>query len=289
MIKKIIKKLLHPRMINLLKSPLYELRNIREDLKSYFGKYNYPYKIIFVAGLPKSGTTWVENFFSKIPGYVIRSLSGDQEYIQNHGIPENGFKYFPVKCYSCLKTHANPTIENFKSLDKNGIKKIVVIYRDPRDVAVSRYFHLCKSPKKPSEPYYMDYTSMDKNDAIKHSIMIIKKEFFKWIDGWLDYASENPDMISVIKYEDMYSDTLISFKKISYHYGLNLDDKQIILILDSLKNMKKGFNNNKLAGEKSTFRKGGSGGWRDHFTAEHIDLFTNKEKEMLSKFGYDNF
>ena len=41
MLKKIIKKFTHPRFISLLKNPIYELRNIQEDLKSYFGKYNY--------------------------------------------------------------------------------------------------------------------------------------------------------------------------------------------------------------------------------------------------------
>lgn len=279
---------MHPRFINLLKNPIYEIKNIQEDFKSYFGKYNYPHRIIFIAGLPKSGTTWVENFFTKIPGYVIRSLSGDQKYINNHGIPSNGFKYFPKKCYSCIKTHANPTIENFKALNKNGIDKIIVIYRDPRDVAISRYFHFCKSPKKPSEPYYMDYNSMDKKDAIKHSILIIKKEFFKWINGWLDYAKQNPDKILIIKYEEMYFNTFITFKKICLYYEINLNDKHIYLILDSLKDMKKEFNTNKIAGLKSTFRKGGSGGWKDHFTKEHIDLFTSEDKEMLKKFGYDN-
>ena len=218
MLKKIIKKITHPRFISFLKNPIYELRNIQEDFKSYLGKYNYPYRIIFIAGLPKSGTTWVENFFTKIPGYVIRSLAGDQECIKNHGIPENGFKHFPKRGYSCIKTHANPTIENFKSLNKNSIEKIIVIYRDPRDVAISRYFHLCSSPKKPSEPYYMDYNSMNKNDAITHSILIVKKEFFKWINGWLDYAKQNPEEVAIIKYEDMYFNTIITFKKICEIY-----------------------------------------------------------------------
>jgi len=288
-VKRFIKKYVHPRVRNLVRSPSFEFRNIQEDLKSYFGQYSYPYRAIFIAGLPKSGSTWAENFFAKIEGYVIRPLSGDQDYIMRHGIPENGFKYFPKKCYSSIKTHADPTAKNFQSLEKNGIEKVIVIYRDPRDVAVSRYFHLCKSPKKPWEPYYVDYNAIDKNDALKHSIEIIKQYYFDWIEGWLTYAKQNPDKVCVVRYEDMYYDTVATFQKMVDHYELNLDDDHVIAILDSLQTMKKGFNDNRSSGKKSTFRKGGSGDWRNHFTKEHIELFSSEKQDLLRKFGYQGF
>ena len=288
-LKNNIKSFVNPRIKRLLRSPLFELRNIREDFKSYLGIYNYPYKKIFIAGLPKSGTTWVENFFSRVPGYVIRPFSGNKKLIESFGIPENGFKYFPEKCYSCIKTHASPTTENFKSLDKNKIEKIIVIYRDPRDVAISKYFHWSNVSNRPGKLKFVDYNSMNKNEAIKHSIMVVKRYVFEWINGWLVYSKLNPNKVSIVRYEDMYANSFAIFKKMSQHYCLNLNDEQITLLLDLLKKNKKGFQINNVAGQKSTFRKGGSGDWKNHFTREHIKLFTTDERKMLQNFGYKDF
>ena len=32
-------------------------------------KMHYPHRLVFIAGLPKSGTTWLENLMGAIPGY----------------------------------------------------------------------------------------------------------------------------------------------------------------------------------------------------------------------------
>lgn len=288
-IKRQIIKKLHPRIINFILSPVFELRNIREDVKAYFNFYAYKHPVIFIIGLPKSGTTWVENFFSRIPGYVIRKLSGDPEYITKHGIPEDGFKYFSKGRYSCIKTHANPTVENFHVLKKNDINKKILIYRDPRDVAISRYFHLLKNPKTPDEPYYIDYRNVSKDEGIAHSIHVVKSEFFHWIDGWIKFSEQYPEEFCVIKYEDMYADPFKIFKKMVNFYEIDMKEDEITNYLDSLELMKNNFNVKTATGTKSTFRKGGAGDWKNHFTNEHIQLFTLKERKMLLQFGYEDF
>ena len=81
---------------------------------SSFGEEN----ILFVAGYPKSGTTWVENFISNIPGYNPRELNGDPEIIRLQNLPDDAFKWFPKSGYSSIKTHTNPNENNFLQFSK---------------------------------------------------------------------------------------------------------------------------------------------------------------------------
>ena len=64
--------------------PFFYLRRLKNDLLSILGVRFGETNILFVAGYPKSGTTWVENFISNIPGYNPR----EQEVVNmfNSGI-----------------------------------------------------------------------------------------------------------------------------------------------------------------------------------------------------------
>ena len=248
--------------------------------------FNYPYKIIFIAGLPKSGTTWVENFISRVPGYTPRTLTGDRGYINNHGIPMDGFQNFPENEYSCIKTHAEPTSKNLEALKANGVEKVIVQYRDPRDVAISRYHHILKNPKQPHEINYADYSNMSFDDGLSHSIEVIKEEYIPWIQNWINIIKEEPSKYCIIKYEDLYDNPVDSFIKVSNFYKLNLTPEQIKTILEDLEFMKNKFNISSKAGQKSTFRKGGYNNWKSVFSQTHLDSFSEK-KALLEEIGYN--
>lgn len=248
--------------------------------------YTYPYKIIFIAGLPKSGTTWVENFFTRVYPYKPRFLSGDKGYISDHGIPMNGFDSFSKYEYSCIKTHAEPTKENLEALKYNGIEKIIILYRDPRDVAISRYYHILKYPKKPHEINYADYSNMSFDEGLCHSINVIKNEYFQWIDNWLSIVEKDPSNYFVIRYEDLYDNPVKSFSKLSNFYELNLSKEEVEEILENLSFMKDKFDINKKIGQKSTFRKGGYNNWKQIYKKGHLELFNSNEKNLLIRFGY---
>jgi len=61
------------------------------DIRAFFGHVPGKSRIIFVAGYPKSGTTWVENFISSIPEYNPRVLAGSGEMIWYHTLPADTF------------------------------------------------------------------------------------------------------------------------------------------------------------------------------------------------------
>ena len=146
------------KIINILISPLYFSRISINNIRSYFGKNFGDTHIIFVAGYPKSGATWIENFISNIPGYSPRNLSGSKEIIRFHNLPKEAFNDFPKYSFSSVKTHVSPDSKNIEILLNKGIKKILIVYRDPRDIAISQYHHIYKNnPWRRTDPFYADY------------------------------------------------------------------------------------------------------------------------------------
>lgn len=287
--KSIVKKLMPARIHNCIKH-FKECARIKViDIQSLIGIFNYENKIVFIAGLPKSGTTFVENFFYNVKGYVPRNLSGTHAEVESHTLSAKPFEFFPKYAYSYVKTHIEPSKENIEVLKNNNIKKIVIMYRDPRDVAISRYFHLLKEPKNPSDENYMDYLSVSKENGISHSVKIILGEYIAWIDGWIDIANSNPNNYLLIRYEDILANKEAVFVKISEFYNLKLSNQEIVNIIEKTDSeMRKGFQIRTNVGSKSTFRSGKSGEWREYFSDEDIRLFKNIAADKLVKFGYEN-
>jgi len=274
--------------IKFFQNPCYSLNIFIQDTLSRVGYYKYPYRIIFVAGLPKSGTTWIENFLYNVPGYCPRELFGPKEIIIKQDIPDNAFKYFPQKGYSFVKTHMNPTENNFKVLEKNEVSKLIVLYRDPRDIVVSRYFHLVKYPKKTGEPHCFDYRKIDKITALSHSIDVIVSDYLPWIKGWRSKIHSSPNNYLLITYEKLIDNPLQVFTNILNFYSINNDKYIIEHMLRKTEKMKKSRMKVKgRTGLKSTFRKGCKGDWKSHFDNNLKEKFKQEAGDFLVELGYE--
>lgn len=204
----------------------YCLRMIVNDLRAFFGHVFGDTQTVFVAGYPKSGMTWVENFISHIPGYNPRRLAGDREVLRLHGLPHDAFKRLPSFGYSSIKTHIHPGDENIAVLEQNGIDKVLVMYRDPRDIVVSHYYHVLNSnPWKEGDPWYANYTTMTKEEGIQHSMDLIIDDYSAWVGGWRKVPSSHPNMAcAYVTYEDLRKDPERVFSRILHFFGIRLDD-----------------------------------------------------------------
>ena len=84
------------RLLKPIKHPFIYTRQlideIKNDLVTLSGKANYDNHLIFIAGLPKSGTSWLEKLIAEIPGFIqlngsfLRSLKGSNKLEHSHGI-----------------------------------------------------------------------------------------------------------------------------------------------------------------------------------------------------------
>ncbi len=280
--KKIFLKLLkHP---ILLKEVYIYLKN---DLLALFGYYHYDYHIIFIAGLPKSGTTWLRNMLARIPGYNVRPFHDPKGVTLDHDVCDSVFLSLPKNRYTVLKLHTKYSEENFKVIKKH-VPKFIVTYRDLRDMCISRYFHIKADPKHRHHEFY-NKASLE--DGIMHCIRIIEDEYVSWVKDWIDISHKYKDMILTIKYEDLNRDPFHTLKKIMEFYNFDFNDDFVSSLASSKlkkeKNLavelKKGF----LGRLGSTARKGIIGDWKNYFNDNHKKKFKEIAGDLLIELGYE--
>lgn len=274
----------------------YVLKRILYDIYFLFFKDKYKYKIIFLAGLPMSATTKLKNMCGRINGYFSRSNPTPEKIWLNQDISNETFKYCPSWSYSLLKTHLNPKDENIEIIKNNNVKKVIVSYRDLRDVVVARYHRLLSFPKKENEPHFLkkdlQYKNIKKSDAINDCIDIVATEYTEWIFGWFDIASKNKNFVMFCKFENLISEPKKEFKKILDFYEISLDDVNINKIVEDTEgkqNIHINFGEAKILpwALSSNFRSGKIGNWKEEFDSSNIDRFKKLCGKSLIRLGYE--
>jgi hypothetical protein len=272
---------------------IYKLKTLYIDLYLLILKKKiYKYNIIFIAGMPISASTLLKNMLGSIPFYFTRFTPMPKEIDINKNISNSAFKFCPKNSYTLFKTHLNPTEQNIEILDNNNVKKIIVSYRDLRDVALSRYYRILEFPKKIDDPRYVDYKKMEKEDAINHSINVVCEHYNKWINGWIEIANKRSGFVHFCKFEDLVLNRKEEFKKILEFYEINLDDNfidQIIIKTQGKNSVKKNISDSALLpwALSSNFRKGKIGEWKKEFSEKNIFEFKSKSNSILIKLGYE--
>ncbi len=269
----------------------YNFNRFFSDVAAKFGKYKYKYNIIFIAGMPMSATTYVKNMFGLVPGYFTRYTPMPFEVADNQDISESAFKYCPKKCYTLFKTHLNPSNENLAIIKKNNVKKLILTYRDLRDVAVARYYRLKKIPRV-KDPDHLDYNSLNLEEGLNHSISIVQKNYIPWIVNWLEIYEKNRDFVLPIKFENLVNNTEHELRKMLDFYEISLSDEKINEILiktkgkgEMVKNMQ---DSSILPWAFSTnFRSGKIGSWKNEFNKNNVIQSKKLLGKCLIDLGYE--
>jgi hypothetical protein len=271
---------------------MYNVSRSSSDILSAFEYYNYPYRIIFLAGMAMSASTWMKNLLARIPGYYTRNTPMPKKISYYQNICDSAFKYVPKHGYSIFKTHLNPSKENLDCIFNNGVEKVLITYRDLRDVVLSRYHRMIAFPKPLDMGDFIDYNALGKEEAIDNSIEHVAKVYAPWIFGWNEIAKNNPEKYHFTKFEDLKNDTKEEFKKVLQFYDITLSDNKIDSIIElskGNKSMKKNINAAKVlpGGLGSNFRSGKIGGWRDEMTNIQIEKCKDLLGPSLIKLGYE--
>ncbi len=271
-------------------APKYSFRIIKNDFMAFMGRTPGKSRILFVAGYPKSGTTWVENFISHLPGYNPRVLGGDSELLRFHELPYNAFERIPKHGYSAIKTHINPSKHNIDILIKNGINRVLVMYRDPRDIVVSNYYYVLENnPWKPEDSFFDDYSKIPKEEALTHTLNMVLDSYGNWVHGWKKISKDNPNIdCFFLRYEDLRNNPREKFKNILSFFGVSLSGDRFdeLVLLGNYKNNNI-FPLSFMPGKKSTKRKGVSGEWKHELNDEQKKLFKKKAGRLLVELEYE--
>ncbi|XP_029452832.1 sulfotransferase 6B1-like [Rhinatrema bivittatum] len=161
-----------------------------------------------------------------------------------------------------------------KSVFKNKVKKLV-IFRNPKDTAVSLFHFYNNSPMFPT------YSSWD--EFFQHFIngKVCWGSYFESLLAWSKHLDDADVMI--ITYEDLKENLVAGVKQIAEFFGFLLTPDQIQEIANrgSFQNMKAKSRETHGQFGQVLFRKGDIGDWKNLFSPAQNQEMDAKFKEYL--------
>lgn len=243
--------------------------------------FPHRHRVILIIGLPKSGTTWMKNLLAMVPGYHDRTIYDPSRSIASHDISPMVFDLLPSYSHSVIRLHTRYTMANFDII-KRHVKKFIVMYRDIRDMCISRYYHVLNED---THRHHNLYKSLPKEEAIMHSINIIRIEYLEWVKNWCMIAEKYPELILPIRYEDIHSNPEDTMLRVLNFFEISYDDA--LLHKMALTKLKKPVSLKQSLSKGDTRRQGIVGSWQQEFSQAHKDYFKLIGGELLIQLGYE--
>ena len=245
---------------------------IRDFKYDYFPLENNKNQFVFVIGLPKSGTTLIEEILYEL-GYVDLTNSflriyNNKNLKHPHDISEKMFKSVPKNKKTFLKTHTHFSKESIEIIKKYN-PKVIISTRNLKDMLISRYCHLLASPSRDALKKYinLDITKgfkqfithenkADDDFVIKYGDKVkgkIVDFYYNWIKEWKEEIKKNNldhlllDWESFLQDKKKYIKNIINYLEIKKH-----TDEQILDTIE--KNLLKIKNNDLMSNLKNNIK-----------------------------------
>ncbi|XP_062570635.1 sulfotransferase 6B1-like [Saccostrea cucullata] len=225
---------------------------------------------ILVSSYPKSGSHWMHEFLcrvlhdqeAKFPRMEHTFLDIIPEFSRMDSLPS------PRILYTHLPVHFLP-----EDHIKNG-RKIIHIVRDPRDIAVSAYYHFL------NVPFFKDYLPTDWNSHLS-DFMSGNFMYGEWCQYELQWEKfSKSGNVLVLRYEDMKSDEVKYVRRIAEYLGIPCDKEAAVRIASDCHILK--LRERKKSGRLGfIYRKGEVGDWKNHFSSAQEKQFSLFFRERL--------
>ena len=159
------------------------------------------------------------------------------------------------------------------------------IYRDPRDMLVSQVFFATdmheehgmhdyyKSLPNFGERLKVAITGIDHDELYMVSVKQRYASVFEWLEQPHVMCIRFEDLIN---HQDATLDAMLDeVESVGYHIPTPRQ-KALAILVEAIQPRK-----------SHTFRSGKTGGWREHFTEDHKNLFKDIAGDLLVKLGYE--
>jgi hypothetical protein len=240
---------------------------------------------VFVITYPRSGTTWTEQMVHLL---VNHGEQGEQRltdavpWLETLPHRPNGMIAF-LKTMPQRRLFTSHLPYSLMPPLNNTTAKIVYVARNPKDVAISTYFH--NQSKLGYEGTWEEHFREFLNGDVGFG------PYFGHILPWWQ-ASQQDQRILFMKYEAMKLDHAGNVAKLASFLGLQADRQLVetVVTLSSLKSMTSNENTNfnwipQRADVPKHFRKGEIGDWRNHFSTQQSQQMDDLIMEKLKGSG----
>lgn len=255
-----------------------QLRQAQQNYQLY-GQENHQ-SVLFVAGLPKSGTTWLESMLSTFPGFsdlmLPEAVAYEQRYGESHTfqLADSTFQRL-AKAQLVLKLHLNGTAHNVNTLRMAGLRW-VVLFRDLRDVAVSYIFYVQRTTYHPD---HRQYAKLSTKEALHRFANHWLPQYVQWVNSWQVYA--DTDDCLILTYETLRNNPEEALARVVNHYRLGYSPEAIANVVAA-------HNFRKKAQKDGFYRKGISGDWANHFGPALRQKYQQVLGDFLIDYGYES-
>jgi len=248
----------------------------------------YPHPLLFIAGLPKSGTTWLERMLSSYEGFeLVLPVSITRHEMRagrshDFDLPDDFFAEL-AGALAVAKTHVPGSPANVALLRRHQLPHVVV-QRDLRDVAVSHYFYVRSTSWHPEHPHYR---GLSPREGLRVFLRRDLPSFAAWVRSWQENADTG--LTRVIRYEDMLAEPVATMTAVARHYGLDSSEPTVRRVVErhsfSRLSGGRGRGDDEGAGT-SFFRRGVAGDWRNHFDSALRADYQDALGGLLEELGY---
>ncbi len=259
---------------------------------------------LLIIGHPKSGNTWLRSMLSRLfqirfglPASII--VKSDEAHRHNPAAPRilatNGYySYESVVGRALARDAREPSLRN---------KKVVLLVRNPCDIAVSWYFQFTKRQSAYKNElinhfieHPIDRRNVEMWEFVRHSDLGLSS-LIDFLNNW-EHNLAGMENSLLLSYEELRADPRGPLRRISDLVGWNFTDAEIDAAAEygSFENLRKlesqgffstGGMNLRNASDPETFkvRRGKVNGYRDYFTPEQVaeleELMTSKLSPSL--------
>ncbi len=243
---------------------------------------------IWIVTYPKSGTTWMQQIVKLILNNGEndeRTLSQAVPWLEAANNPDPSFDYNQIDISNMSRPRAFKSHFPFHLMPcgkPNEIpNKFIYIARNPKDVAVSYYYHQI------GYQYLSDLTWDDHFEGFLDGKLPFG-DYFEHVLGW--WAHKDDDNVLFIKYEDLKKNLHTSVQLVSNFLSMQLTKDVVKKIADqsTFEAMKHhpGANygwasHRRHPGAAPFMRKGVVGDWKSHFSLEQSSKL---DDEYVRKF-----
>jgi putative transferase (TIGR04331 family) len=256
----------------------------RMEMKFRQHTNDYPHRLVLIAALPKSGSSWMESLIFAIPQYRKLRRYDPKDQLRLHILDAVLLENLPTHGNFVIKTHIEAQPEGVAALRHNKVPTIIMV-RDLRDQCVSHFHHVLEDPK---HKYHDLYKRMEPEEAFSQFLSNNLIGYATWIRNWQAVVREDDGFFLFVRYENLQRDVKSEFSRVLEYIDVGLDDQSVNMLIEQVKiqsNAEKDFA--KRLKKRNTLRAGRIGDWKSYFSSRDVEYFKAHANDVLVSLGYE--